>query len=430
MGNSINAHLFEGAPLAPLPTHPKLRWPLDLRVESYDGQRILIVNCPIGVSPEPLILVEAAAPLVSSMDGSLSLDDLYNKFAPYGVTSAVIDELVTLLDRGLFLATPGYFAAEKEMKERYLQTPVRPAALSGLGYPASKALLETEIDQFLESGTSILTHDPAKLICLKSPHIDYRRGGKCYGKTYSFLRGAPHDLYILIGTSHQYSSQMFHLTRKHFQNPISTLPCNTEFVDTLAKRYGTERSFRDEFLHKKEHSLELQIPFMSRLLGEPKIVPILVGGFYQMLKGSKLPQEYDEYEAFAASLAETLSEWKKSGRTFCFIAGVDMAHVGQHFGDAESLNPEFMEEIRTRDMQYLDAIQKQDKASLWSHIAEDSDARRICGFPTMYTIVDVLERLGERYSSDLYDYSQAVDYATDCAVTFAGMGMYSSKALS
>lgn len=411
--------------MAPIPQYPKLRWPLDIRMDTYEGQKILIINCPIGVSPEPLILIAEAAPIVSSFDGVLSLDDLYKKFSPYGVKESIIEELVTLLDSRLFLATPGFFAAEKEMKEQYQHSTIRPSSMAGRGYAASKQLLETEIDRFLEEGSLIQKNDPAKLVCIKSPHIDYRRGGVCYGKTYSFLRGAPHHLYILIGTSHMYSQHMFHLTRKSFENPISTLPCNLAFMDTLAKRYGEQRSFADEYLHKREHSLELQIPFMSRLLKQPSIAPILVGGFHQMVQSGKDPQQFEEYETFAAALTETISELKNSGKTFCFVAGVDMAHIGRHFGDKESLTPEQMEHVRKRDSVYLDAIQKRDKDLLWGHVAEDNDARRICGFPTMYTVLDVLDRLKLDTSSELYDYRQAVDYPSDCAVTFAGMGLYS-----
>lgn len=101
-----------------------------------------------------------------------------------------------------------------------------------------------------------------------------------------------------------------------------------------------------------------------------------------------------------------------------------MAHVGRHFGDEKSLTPRFMEEVGKRDQQYLQAICSNDKEALFEHIAEDSDARKICGFPTMYTILDVSERLGWKLSSKIFDYQQAVHYKTDCAVTFAGMGMF------
>ncbi|NDC38286.1 MAG: hypothetical protein EBZ48_09575 [Proteobacteria bacterium] len=83
-----------------------------------------------------------------------------------------------------------------------------------------------------------------------------------------------------------------------------------------------------------------------------------------------------------------------------------------------------MQHVQLRDQIYLDAIAAQDKQRLWQHIAEDVDRRRICGFPTMYTIVDLCDRLNLRYTATLYDYRQSVDYDAQCAVTFAGMGLY------
>ena len=113
------------------------------------------------------------------------------------------------------------------------------------------------------------------------------------------------------------------------------------------------------------------------------------------------------------------------GKKVCFIAGVDMAHVGRHFGDKEWLSSERLRRIGERDQHYLTAIKRGDKKALFEHICEDGDARRICGFPTMYTILDVLERMGKRYECDVINYEQAVDDQADCAVTFAGAAMYS-----
>ena len=100
-----------------------------------------------------------------------------------------------------------------------------------------------------------------------------------------------------------------------------------------------------------------------------------------------------------------------------------MAHVGQNFGDKDPLSAEGMKRIELRDRQYLDAISNQDKEALFSHIAEDSDQRRMCGFPTLYTTIDLFSRLGLKYQAELIDYQQAVDFETDCAVTFAGMAL-------
>lgn len=405
---------------------PKLRWPLDLRIEKLAGQEVLIVRCPLGISEEPLLLVAAVAPIVASFEGRLSVDEIHKQYAEHGLKREIITELVDLLDQKLFLASPRFYIAEKKIKEDFLASPLRPASLAGSGYARDAKALKKEIDSHLEVVAPQFQARPAQLLGLVAPHIDYRRGAHTYAQAYTHLKYEEHDLYVLIGTSHQYSKLMFHLTLKDFANPLGTLPCDQDFVKKLAALYGFQRSFADEILHRREHSLELQVPFLRRVAKNPKIVPILVGSFHHMLGSGRPPSSYDQYDNFVEALAQCVKERISQGQKVLFVAGVDMAHVGRYFGDKGQLTPEILKQIEKRDQLYLDCISRQDKLGLFTHIEEDQDARRICGFPTMYTVLDCLDKVGLRYEARLFGYKQAVDYDNDCAVTFAAMGMYSA----
>lgn len=149
-----------------------------------------------------------------------------------------------------------------------------------------------------------------------------------------------------------------------------------------------------------------------------------------MIASGRHPHEWDEYESFAEALTSSLRALSADGARFCFVAGVDMAHVGRAFGDSGALSPERMQEIAKRDYEYLGTIERADKKALFEHIAEDQDARRICGFPTMYTVLDVMSRIGLPYSCDTVAYDQAVDYTSDCAVTFAGLALYQQASVA
>ncbi len=417
--------------------YPKLRWPLDLSVEQIEGKAILLIRDPLGIAPRPLALVAAVTPLIASFEGKLSVEEIAGKFAAQGATKELVNELLQILDQNLYLSTPKYMEAQAKISKDFLSSQSRAAALAGAGYPEDPAVLRLELDRYLGSnGVHNLSGSKSKdqMVGLVAPHIDYNRGGKCYGVTYNKLLDQNHDLYLLFGTSHQYSSGLFHLTKKHFESPLGELPCDTNFVELLANRYGYQRSFADELLHRREHSLELQVPFIREIHLRkngiirpiPKIVPVLVGSFHQMYSSGKGPEEFDEYESFVSSLAECAREELARGLKICFIAGVDMAHLGRAFGDAGALSPEQMKQVELRDQIYLEAVCRQDKKALFAHVAEDQNARKICGFPTLYTMIDLFSRLGIRYSSEVFDYSQAVDYGRDCAVTFAGVGLYSS----
>jgi hypothetical protein len=388
--------------------------------EQRESQAILI-QCPLGISSQPLLLVPAVGPLLSVLDGERSVEEILAHFAPQGLQRATLDELIALLDAHLFLAGPRFFAAERETVECFRALSIRPAALAGSAYPSAEADLRALVDGLLVTPSS--EFKSRNLQCLVAPHIDYRRGGRCYGQIYPYLADCDADTFILIGTSHQYSRQMFHLSAKDFESPLGVLPCDSALVSRIAARFGTERAFRDEYLHRREHSLELQLPFISRVRPGARIAPILVGSFHEAIESGRELDRFDEYTSFVGACAEAIQQERQGGRRVCFIAGVDMAHVGRHFGDEGALSPEFMDRVAERDSCYLQAIQQHDLTALFAHIAEDQDARRICGFPTMYAVLDILKKLGDRVTCDVTHYDQAVDYQSDCAVTFAGLAL-------
>lgn len=408
--------------------YPSIRQPIDIRIETVDDQQILVLQCPLGIARTPILLVPAVAPILSCFQGQLSVAQITERFAPFGIREEIVRELVRILDDGLFLSSPAFFSAQNEISAAFKNSPNRTPALAGLSYAADPERMRAEIEGYLNAHGKIISIPEGQLLALIAPHIDYRRGSACYGVTYNFLRRQRIDLYVIIGTSHQYSRHLFHLTNKDFTTPLGTLRTDREFVNTLAQRYGS-RSFADEILHRREHSLELQLPFLAALKPEllrreAAIVPILVGSFHEMLGKPGGPGGSGEYEDFVGVFAETIRARRSAGQHICVVCGVDMAHVGKQFGDEAPLTEAQMLAIAERDRIYLQAILAQDLELLLAHLNEDRDARRICGFPTMYTVVDALTRLNLRYRGVLYDYRQAVDYKTDCAVTFAGAGLY------
>jgi AmmeMemoRadiSam system protein B len=408
-------------------TYPKLRSPLDIRWQKIENELALVLQCPSGVTEEPLFLVPAVAPILQLFEGNLSSEEILNHFAKDGLTREVLNGLIKLLDDKLFLANARFFAAEQGVRDAFHSSTVRPATRAGFVYPAEPKELRKMVEGYLAVPSADSKPDTRELLCLMAPHIDYRRGGRCYGATYPRVAHVQADLFILMGTAHKYSRHIFHLCAKDFGSPLGAFPCDTQFVTRLSHRYGIKRSFADEYLHKNEHSLELQLPFLGVQKPGATIAPILVGSFHHMVAAGKLPHEYEEYDSFVSSLIEAIRLAQQEGKRVCFIAGVDMAHIGRQFGDEGALSEAGMQLIAQRDQQYLAAITKQNKEALFGHVCEDGDARRICGFPTMYTIMDVLERTGNSYQCDVISYDQAVDYKSDCAVTYAGAAMYKQQ---
>ena len=222
--------------------NPKLRWPLDLRVERTPEQQVIVLRCPLGVAPRPLALKIAAGPLLNCLNGEFSAAEIVARFSSQGLNAAALDQLLGVLDEHLFLESPRYEAAFEAFKRDFAALPVRPLALRGAGYPADREELTRMLDTWIKQGRRDgLNERP--LAALIAPHIDYRRGGSCYGAAYAALEGRRFDLIVLIGIAHQYSPLMFHMTLKDLATPFGIIACDRQLAERIVTRYGRPVSY-------------------------------------------------------------------------------------------------------------------------------------------------------------------------------------------
>lgn len=405
---------------------PKLRWPLDLQHIEHNGQRYTVFRDPLEIAVEPLVVLSVVLPIVSRFDGTLTISQIAQHGAVYGLTEQFVSDVAELFSQAQLLETPATRARWEEIKAEYRAATLRPAVFAGSGYAAQAPELKRELAGYLQLAAEQNFKVPAdrQLAALISPHIDYRRGHRAYAAAYQALKQAPRpDVIFLIGTAHQPGQTIFHLTNKDFQTPLGNIKAAAEVVNRLAALYGHERSFQDEILHRREHSLELQLPFLANCYGAeaaPPVVPILVGSFHEAVSSGRKPEEQAEIGDFISALVEVLRDLRLSGKRVLFLGGVDFAHMGRNFGDQQTQSdPQRLAEIERRDRELLDGVLAADAARLFAHIAEDNDRRRICGFSSMYTMFSALKLAGFHMTGHPLDYRQAVDPATDCVVTFA-----------
>ena len=408
-----------------LDSKPRLRWPLDVNRFEHQGKQVVSLSDPHAVASEPIVLLEAILPVVSRFDGSRTVQSIVDEGQPYGMTAELVLGIANELATRHFLHSDAVDRKWEEIQAAFRELPVREASHAGLVYPKDPAALEKQLDEYID-GVSVapgLLPEAEPIVGLMLPHIDYHRGWKTYGAGFHALRKmARPDVIFLIGTAHMGGESLFHLTSKDFATPYGPVPTSREVVDLLSKRYGAERAFRNEILHKNEHSLELQMPFIAhRFRGEgfPEIVPILVGSFHQCVLDQQPPIENGEIQDFIGALAEAAQTLVSAGKRVLFLAGVDMAHVGQHFGDVERVSDRGLEEIESRDQALLQALLASDEDALFAHIAEDADRRRICGFPSLYAMLHAMKQANMKLRGHLLEYRQAVDPESDCIVTFA-----------
>lgn len=404
---------------------PKLRWPLELESVQIEGRNFIVLKDQNGVSPEPALIPAGFAAIVGRFDGTRTIEDITREGAVYGVTNELVVQLAQELTRMHFLETAATQARWEDILRDYHASPRREAALAGLVYPEDPRELKEALKEYISNASSVTYRKSPQtnIIGLICPHIDYRRGWHTYGTAFSILKETHRpDAIFLFGTAHQPGEGYFHLTNKDFATPLGTFPVERSIVQALADAYGFERCFRSEILHRREHSLELQLPFLAYRYQEsslPPIVPILVGSFHESVMRNRRPSEVAEISEFIDAVAEATRVMRLSGKRFLYHGGVDLAHVGQHFGDALRVANDGLPHLEARDKALLECLLRGDEELLFEHIQEDRDARRICGFPSIYVMLAALRRADVRVTGELVEYRQAVDPATDCIVTFA-----------
>ncbi|HZD40404.1 MAG TPA: AmmeMemoRadiSam system protein B, partial [Terriglobales bacterium] len=140
----------------------------------------------------------------------------------------------------------------------------------------------------------------------------------------------------------------------------------------------------------------------------------LVSSFHPMVIDRKFPEETPTVKAFLQALqglavAET--------RRVCFVAGVDLAHVGQQFGDTEPMTPELLKRVEAEDRKLIDRLLALDAPGFFDEIAKDQDKRKICGFSPLYSLIHLLDGA----SGHQLHYGQAFTPETGSAVTFTSI---------
>lgn len=151
---------------------------------------------------------------------------------------------------------------------------IRPPVYAGLFYEENAHRLASRIEVYLQAVKNLpqLGGDPDLIIV---PHAGYIYSGQTAAYAYALVKGKRYETVVIIGPSHQYGFNGCSIWPKGgFKTPLGILPVDEETASSLIKATGFD--FIPE-AHSKEHSLEVQIPFLQKVLPEAKIVPVVVG---------------------------------------------------------------------------------------------------------------------------------------------------------
>jgi AmmeMemoRadiSam system protein B len=394
--------------------YPRVRW-IDAHPFVNEGREMVVLNDVEGIMENSLVVSKDILFLISLMDGSHSLRDIQAEYMRiYGELLYMerLEEIVAAMDENYLLFNDNYQSRYADLKMEYEKNPVRKPALAGRSYPANRMDLLMALDEMFKA---VPARDVrGDLTAILAPHIDYMRGVNVYQQIYPYLRLTKKPLVIVFGTCHQMTEKIWSISLKDFETPLDIAPVSQE-LKNLILHNDILQDFVVEWPHRKEHSIELQIPLIQfNMVNDFEILPILTGSMHEYIEGAK-----DINDSRLTELTDNLSEvLKKYGKPYIVVTGADLAHIGAQFGDTYTLDSFSLARSKAKDEEILACIQEIDSHAFFHRIQNERDSRRICGLTPIYFLLSLMEGC----TAEVVSYDQWTDGKS--SVSFAGAVFY------
>lgn len=357
--------------------HP---WRKELKITklSEGNDEFIVISDPMGIAAQA---IQMPAALWESLQ-FLNVEDINEKIESGEFTFEIdMEQLRTViynLDIMGFLDSPRTRVLGQEVSE-YLKSPTRPAICSETVYPSDKAILAKKIEQILQL-SKYNTESSNKPKCILAPHLDYNTGLatlKVYAEAFKPLIGHNYSRVIMIGTSHYADSNMLMLCDKNYKTPLGTAKLDKDTTQRLSNHVLASI---DNLAHKNEHSLELHLPFLQRILGEEPQYTFVLTGIIDENKQYK-NEDLD-------SLLALLSSFNDENTLYIFSG--DLTHIGKKFGD-ERTSEELKEENVNFLKQTVHLLSHQNADAFFEWVYPQNSKFKVCGLSPFYMALKLQE---------------------------------------
>jgi MEMO1 family protein len=400
---------------------PRLRTDIEVMISPVAGRPGLLIRDFFRFTEAVLIIPPLLIPGLTCFDGEQTEGDLQSVLVRSSLarSSGILDldaaarQLVETLSSSGFLEDDTYAMLKERRLAAFRESTIRPPAHAGTAYPDQIEPLRRTMQGYLEGATSTQSN----IIGVAAPHVSPSGGWQSYREAYQQLTPGLRDhTFIVLGTSHYGTAGKFGLTRKPFQTPYGETKIDIELVKQLEKQPA---ALVEDYCHAMEHSIEFQVVFLQAIYGpQLTILPILCGSFARSLRSGGLPEDEEPVKRFFEALAH-IAERQKD-RIF-WVLGVDMAHIGQRYGDnfAARAEQNEMKRVRERDQLRIASMNAGDATGFWKLVSENHDDLRWCGAAPIYTFMKAVPWA----RGDLLRYQQW-NIDENSVVSFAGMSFH------
>ena len=284
---------------------------------------------------------------------------------------------------------------------------VRKPIVAGMFYEDYEEMLKKQIeDCFLNKkfgpGSLPGKEKNKKIIGIIAPHAGYQFSGM--GQAWAYKEIAESELadtYVILGTNHTGIGGSCTLL-EDFETPFGIVKVDVEFAQKLI---DSGFIIQNKEVHKKEHSIEVQLPFLQFVNKDQefKILPIAVSG-------------NSNYELFGKKIIEIA---KELNRKICLICSSDFTHFGINYAYMP-FSDNVKENLEKLDNGAIELIEKLDAWLFMNYI--DETGATICGRDAIATLISACKAIGggrkvkllKYYTSGdvVGDYANAVGYAS------------------
>ena len=202
----------------------------------------------------------------------------------------------------------------------------RQPAVAGTFYPDDPAILQKVVSNMLHEA-DLRDLSPKALIV---PHAGYIYSGPVAASAYQLLEPFRNNIrqVVLLGPSHQVPFEGLALPdADHFITPLGSIPLDSPAMATLG-RFSQVQTL--PLAHSREHSLEVQLPFLQACLENFSLVPLVVG------------------QASALAVAEVIDFlWGKEDTLIVISSDLSHYHVYEEAQRRDDLTVKAIEQLTT-----------------------------------------------------------------------------------
>jgi MEMO1 family protein len=265
---------------------------------------------------------------------------------------------------------------------------IRPPAVAGRFYPSDPQ----ELTRQIEECTSSVAPRSRAIACVV-PHAGYAYSGRVAGAVYSAVEIPARC--ILLGPRHFPQGQpMAILTEGSFQTPFGKAQIDATLASELARACPLLRE--DAIAHAREHSLEVQLPFLQQIARDFRFVPVVLA-----------TDRYAAMEELGRAVAQVV---KQQSEPVLVIASSDMNHY-----ESDAIT-------RVKDEKAIARILARDPRGLYDTVRGEGIS--MCGYAATVAMLVAVRELGAKEAT-LIRYATSGDVTGDLdeVVGYAGIAL-------